>query len=352
MTVSFSKHNLRIMLAALPVLAALLIFLAGNTALAAESGDAPAAEADSAQPATFEEFRELADSSDEQIEFTFDLFGQTVSTTGTTELRFSKLSTFDDDSLDYLREVIPYLYSLETISVYNCSVSDEAMDALRTDFPEINVRWVIYFGGFSAWSDTETIWAMAGLYHDEYAENLKYFHDLKNLDIGHNGLTTCDFLYGMPDLEVLIIACGTLEDITPVASLKKLKYIEICDTAVSDISPLGECESLEHINLGGIPCSDLSPLFSLKNVKRLFADNMTGLSESERNRYEQEFADLFPGAEISFLMGPAGGVENGFWRFSRGPYSGSYVAPYLEIRRIFGYDDDMNQAHIYDFTAF
>lgn len=298
---------------------------------------------------TFDEFKMLADAApDASFSYCFELFHQLVSTDKTEELLFKRLTDVDDKAVDEIEEVLPYLKGLKTLSFNRCSATNERLDALRESHPEINVRWVVSFAAFSAWSDTDRIWAMAGLYHDEDAVNLKYFHDLRYLDIGHNGLTTCDFLYEMPELEVLILAIGNLEDITPVSSLTKLEYLEICDTRVTDLSPLSSCTTLEHLNLGGIPATDLSPLYGLKNLKRLYADNMYSIPESDRLKYEAKFRILLPHAEISFLMGPGGGVENGYWRFSRGPYTGSYVERYALLREQFGYDHDYNQAYVYD----
>lgn len=298
---------------------------------------------------SFDSYKLLVDAFPEiRFQYCFPFFGQNVSTDLTRSLLFKKQADIDDSAIDKIKEIIPYLPQLKTISFHRCPATNEKLAEFREEFPEINVRWIVPFAGFSAWSDTEKIWAMAGLYHDEDCENLKYFQNLKYLDIGHNGITRCDFLYGMPNLEVLILAIGNLEDISPVSSLKKLEYLEICDTKVTDLSPLSDCASLAHLNIGGIPATDLSPLYSLKHLKRLFADNMTALSDTERNDYESKFRELYPRAEISFLMYPEGGVENGYWRFSRGPYTGSYVDRYKLLREQFGYDDDFGQAYVYD----
>lgn len=298
---------------------------------------------------SFEDFKMLADAApDASFSYCFELFHQLVSTDKTEEILFKRLTDVDDRAVDEIEKALPYLKGLKTLSFNRCTASNERLDTLRDSHPEINVRWVVSFAAFSAWSDTDRIWAMAGLYHDEDAVNLKYFHNLRYLDIGHNGLTKCDFLYEMPELEVLILAIGNLEDISPVSSLSRLEYLEICDTQVTDLSPLSSCTTLEHLNLGGIPATDLSPLYGLKNLKRLYADNMFSIPELDRLNYEAEFRTLLPHAEISFLMGPGGGVENGYWRFSRGPYTGSYVERYALLREQFGYDHDYNQAYVYD----
>ena len=296
-----------------------------------------------------EEFRTISEAvPDAEYDYCFELAGAMVSTSSTEELEFKKRTDFTDAELEQLRIVMPYMRELKSITVYRCGTSDEAMDAFRADFPEVKVRWVIRFAAFSAWSDTEKIWAMAGLYDDADAVNLKYFHDLKYLDLGHNGLKTCEFLYGTPNVEVLILAVGNMTDITPVSSLQHLEYLEICDSLVTDLSPLSSCTTLEHLNLGGIPATDLSPLYSLTNLKRLFADNMSYISDYDRAVYEETFRELLPEAEISFEMWPGGGTENGYWRYSRGPYTGSFVPRYQLLREQFGYEDN-DQAYVYDY---
>ena len=297
---------------------------------------------------TFDEFRLFADSlPDVRFEYTFDLYGETVSTTRTSEIMFKKVDSIDDSALEYIDTVIPYLYSVDKISFDRCAASYEALDALRNKYPDI-VRWRVFFGSCCAWSDTDRIWAMASLYHDEDSENMKYFRDLRYLDIGHSGLTTCEFLYSMPELEVLIMACGDMTDITPVGSLSKLTYLEIADSLVSDISVLADCTALEHLNMGGTYVTDLSPLYELKNLKRLYINYPRRLTEADMIENFEIFSELMPYTEINFEMYPGGGTLNDRWRFSRGSYAGSYVPTYQWIREIFGYDSDYNQAKLFD----
>ena len=300
---------------------------------------------------SFEDFQKIAEAvPNAKVIYTFEFYGQKITTTGTLDIKFKQLTKVTDETLDEIRELVPYLYNLKTISFDRCGTSDEALAELREELGEqgVLVRWRVFFGPFCAWSDCEKIWAMAGIYDDEKSENIKYFSNLKYLDLGHSGMTTCEYLYGTPDVEVLILACGSMADITPVGSLKKLRYLEICDTDVSDISMLAECENLVDINLGGTQITDLSPLFGLKNIKRLYAGNLYSITDAQREEYEAKFKELFPDAEIDFSMGDSGGTLNGHWRYSRGAYTGHFVEQYEEIREIFGYDDNMEQAYLFD----
>ena len=71
---------------------------------------------------------------------------------------------------------------------------------------------------------------------------LKYCKNLMALDVGHNIIRDVSFLYDLPKLRVLILACNCITDITPVGSLKDLEYLEIFWNQIGDISPLtGRC---------------------------------------------------------------------------------------------------------------
>ena len=281
---------------------------------------------------------------------TFELFGQQVNTATTTRLDYLKVK-IGDEGLDTFRAVLPYLPKLSYLSLDRCETTDEAVAQLRDEFPEKEIVWRIFFDPFTCMTDVETIWASCDL-RDNTCTSLKYCTKLKNLDIGHSAMTDLSFLDYMPDLETLIIACSDFEDISHVASCKKLKYFECAECCrLTDLSPIAELKNLEHLNVGGCThIEDLSCLYCLdecKNLKRFYAQNMTSLSlnmEEEKKKFEE----LLPGVEMDFAFYPTqGSLNTGFWRFSRGSYTGHYVEEYQRIRDIFGYDDVINQPRLW-----
>ena len=67
----------------------------------------------------------------------------------------------------------------------------------------------------------------------------------------------------------VIIYSTQVSDLSHLAELKKLEYLELYDTQVSDLSPLAELMSLEALCLESTNVSDLSPLAALKNLEFL-----------------------------------------------------------------------------------
>ena len=283
-------------------------------------------------------------------EYTFELFGQEVNSKKTTSLEYLR-AEIGDDGLERFHRVLPYLPNLKRVSFDRCGTTDEAVAALRDEFPEKEIVWRIFFSPFSAMTDIETIWAAVDLRNENCAA-LKYCTKVKNLDIGHCAMTDLSFLDYMPDLEVLIIACSDFNDISHVANCKKLTYFECAECVwLTDLSPIAELKNLEHLNVGGCKkVTDLSCLHHLdecKNLKRFYAQNMTNLA-LDMKKEEAFFRELLPNVEMDFAFyGGMGSLNTGFWRFSRGSYEGHYVEPYQHIRDIFKYDDPYSQPRLW-----
>lgn len=280
--------------------------------------------------------------------YTFDLFGQEVNTLTTTELSYVKQEEIGDKGLEQFRTVLPYMYGLERLSFDRCGTTDEAVSALRDEFPEIEIVWRVFFGPFTQMSDAKTIWASCDLQTNEQAEPLKYFRDLVNLDVGHCGFTDCSFLNYMPNLRVLILACNpNLEDITPVGNCTHLEYLEVCETAVADLTPLANCTELEHLNIGmNQKLTDLSPLYGLKNLKRLYMANLY-TSALDMEKEQEKFEELLPDADIYSLWPGLGTALNiGQWKRTRGD-AGQMVPRYEELYNTFGYGDQENDRRFY-----
>lgn len=102
-------------------------------------------------------------------------------------------------------------------------------------------------------------------------EILKYCWNLMALDIGHNHVTNLDFLYDLPNLRVLIVAINKdIVDISPIASLRNLEYLEMFNNKVSDLTPLAGLDHLLDLNICFNAVKDFSPLKNLTGLKRLW----------------------------------------------------------------------------------
>jgi hypothetical protein len=88
---------------------------------------------------------------------------------------------------------------------------------------------------------------------------------LRKMPIGE--LTALSRLQNLESLD-LCYSTG-VRDLSPLAGLKKLKWLQLNSTQVSDLSPLAGLENLQQIDLNCTSVSDLAPLRVLKNLNLL-----------------------------------------------------------------------------------
>lgn len=168
--------------------------------------------------------------------------------------------------------------NLTQVDMWKNHMKAEQCEYLASRFPQIRWGWTMVIRNrdhehlvrtdYTSWSTLHS--NKSAKHNSEDFSVLKYCWDLKALDIGHNNVTSLDFLYDLPNLRVLILACNAIEDITPVASLKKLEYVELFKNRIKDISPLEDLPHLMDLNLCFNYIKDLSPLLKLTTLKRLW----------------------------------------------------------------------------------
>ncbi len=78
---------------------------------------------------------------------------------------------------------------------------------------------------------------------------------------------------GMTNIEMIWIQdTKQLTDVSVVSNFKKLYKLNVENTGVSDISPAADLTSLVEMSLRGSPISDISPLKGLVNLKTLLLE--------------------------------------------------------------------------------
>ena len=183
--------------------------------------------------------------------FAFDLYGKHV----TTEDTFIDFTGVKMGSMDQLEAALPLLSKLEKVDMSDCGFSDEDMDALNKRHESVRFIWTMYFGRSSV-IRTDDLGFIGTMDHYLQFNNktimkLTYCEDMLCLDLGHRIPTglKLDFLYGMPQLQYLVLADCRATDITPIGSLKNLIYLEMVMSYASDLTPIKECTSLLDLNL-------------------------------------------------------------------------------------------------------
>lgn len=266
--------------------------------------------------------------------YSFDLFGKTVSTSDTT-LEYVQ-TDIGNDGAQTVRDALDILPNCTYLLLDDCGIDNEIVASIRDDYPGIKVVWRIYVWERSWLTDTEILRAV---YHvdDSNSEPFKYLTKVKYMDLGHNtDMTDLSFIAYMPDLEMAILSGSPITDLTPLASCKKLTFLEIAWCGwVQDVSPLASCSSLKYLNLGHTRVSDLSPLnnLSLELLSYVNSGNRVGMTAADWQQIQAQHPDCLityePLADNNATPYSIG------WRYKA---EGGYTDCYKKIREVFNYD--------------
>ena len=205
---------------------------------------------------------------------------------------------------------------LTRVDMFETTVRSTQINEMTRRFPQIEFGWTMQFAEHIVRTDCTAFstlhYSNASTHGDADISLVRYCHNLKALDIGHNAVTDLSFLYDLPELRVLIIACNQVEDITPIASLKHLEYLEMFTNKVRDISALTGLEHLMDLNIAYNYIADISPILTLSSLKRLWSCRSVNRGSNVSLSYAQidQIKEAIPGIELNNLSNPTGGT----WR--------------------------------------
>ena len=80
---------------------------------------------------------------------------------------------------------------------------------------------------------------------------------------------------------MLIITCNKITDISPLANLQQLEYLELFKNQITDMRPLAGLTNLLDLNICHNKTDDLTPLYSLKGLERLWIYNSNNYAASD-----------------------------------------------------------------------
>ena len=195
--------------------------------------------------------------------YTFDLFGQTLTTTDET-VEFEDVH-IGNEGVGEIRAALDILPRCTRFKLEDCGLDSEVLAAIQADYPETKIVWRVYFGGqYSLLTDETTLRTVYGV-ENSHNSILKYCTSLKYIDMGHNTtLTDISFASYMPDLEILILSGSSITNVDALANCKNLVFLEMANCYVlEDISALRNCENLRFLNIGFSKVTDLTPIQDL-----------------------------------------------------------------------------------------
>ena len=260
--------------------------------------------------------------------YEFTLFTKRVSTADTS-LEYVKY-VIGNEGVEQIREALDIMPQCTYVKLESCRIDNEVLAQLREDYRErgVKVVWRIWFGKYTAMTDTEKIRAVYNVF-DDTCHDLRYCEDVKYIDMGHNDtLSDLSWVGYMPNLEILIVSGCAVKDLSGFENCKKLEFLELASCSyLEDLSPLAGCESLKYLNVSHTKVKDLMPLDGLPLER--FVCVRPKVPTAERETFQAIHEDCW----VKFS-----GYEYGEgWRYDDN--GKTYSAIYRKIRDIFGYDD-------------
>ena len=273
---------------------------------------------------------------DLEFRYNFTAFGKELSLMDK-ELDLKLIKMYDEGQL--VRNIISCMPRLKVLDMDSCGVSNEAMAAIRDDFPQVKVIWRIWFGSsYTARTDTEKILASkpsaGGPLKDDNTKALKYCTDVKAIDLGHNEiLSDISFISCMPKLEVVLMPMQAWSDASPFANCPNIEYLEIQTTNCKDLTPLKNLKKLKHLNICYLfELDDISPIYEL-DLERLWIGCIDPVPEEQ----VKEFQRLHPKCEVNTTTYDP---TEGGWRYPMWDTHGTGVfhPRYEKLRETMEYD--------------
>ena len=201
--------------------------------------------------------------------------------------------------LSQIAEALNALPRIERVIMNKYRPSLNGMrDYLLTPYPDVwfdwTLRWNICDGRTVYLRSDATAFSTAkGRQDPRYTAKqiwnyLQHFPYLLAIDVGHNNVSDLSFLSNFPRLRRLICIDSRtpVTDISVLAQLPDLEYVELFMQDITDISALANHEYLLDLNLCHNDITDLSPLYSCPNLQRLWISYNPNLTQEEIDKLQ------------------------------------------------------------------
>jgi len=257
--------------------------------------------------------------------YEFDFFEKHL-TTADTEVIFEK-TEIGNENEESVRQALTVLDECEYFLLDDCGIDDETMDGIREDFPDTKVVWRVHVGWKSALTDDQVIRMTHGI-NDSMTGPLKYCHEVLYMDLGHDsGITDISFIESMPDLECLILSDAQFADLTPLTNCNNLEWVELVSCYhIQNLSVLADMDSIKYLNISYTRTSDISGIMDMD------LDRFSCIGNPLSREAFDEYAEAHPDCLCVYTGNPYGYA----WRYD--DYGYHYFSYYARMREVFRYD--------------
>ena len=201
-------------------------------------------------------------------------------------LNFSKKRV---NNIEDFKKSLRLLPNLKKLDMSYTNLSNEQLGQLRVLFPNVRIDWVVHMSKWSCRTDAVAFSVLVYTYDyrrmtTQDIQVLKYCTELQALDLGHQAIEDITVIGDyLPNLRVLILADNKIRDISPLAKLKHLHYIELFMNDITDSTPLASCDELVDLNISfNYRFSNINGILNLPKLERLWliSDNISAESYS------------------------------------------------------------------------
>ena len=221
---------------------------------------------------------------------------------------------------EYVEEALPYFTRLEKVIMSHCGIPDEEMDALNKRYEDIQFVWTVKVGNYELRTDTTNFIATKdpkGYIHDKDTAALKYCNDMVALDLGHNFITDISFVSYMPHMKYFIVAENPVVDLSPLAELEELVFLEIFLTLPEDLTPLLSLTSLRDLNLCHTYTVDGDHAYEVLR-QMTWLERLWYSGHDMKSSQQKALAEDLPGVELMLKRGQESVCGN--WRYGQHYY--------------------------------
>ena len=187
---------------------------------------------------------------DIQLNCSAKIYGVSIDNT----MQLLDLNAVPVPSPDQLCLAIELFPNIKTIEMCDCGLSNQIMQGLREEYPEITFVWTIYVLNNKIRTDAQVFSTLVNNFSkpgntETFLPIFRYCTELRALDLGHMAIDDISEIRNLKKLHTLILADNYISDITPLTELKDLVYVELFQNRIQDVSPLLELPNLEDLNL-------------------------------------------------------------------------------------------------------
>ncbi|MBQ1397841.1 MAG: hypothetical protein IIY89_05060 [Clostridia bacterium] len=276
-----------------------------------------------------------------------ELLGKTVGTEDECiDLRGSKY-TYDQVKAA-LDEKLPELKSAKKIDMCGCGLSNKEMEQLGKEYPDIKFVWIVHFKRWSVRTDAVVFSTLNGNGYEFYDQNdyapvFKYCTDLIALDLGHSLINDISPIASMKKLRAVILTDNKIRDISAFAELKDLEFIEINVNRVQSAEPLRDLQKLKYIDFwSSMAMTKLEPLYHHEELKLAIFHRT--VSRAERAR----FMKSNPDCDTYFKVDTVKTTTNKAWRTN--PYRKRVKKAFKNWKYVVGFDEETGK-YIFDYKT-